>query len=109
MPTRSGWANRRRIAMKRLIALGALAALALVGCAPKAGTSPPGSGGGSDGPSTTQASLPPNEPSPSADYKVTYGFAVPTGTVKISHPVNPPPVPYLVGIYVGDHPEGTPH
>ena len=92
--------------MKRLIILGVLAALALVACAP-AGSSPPGSAG-SGGPSTTQASLPPNEPSPSADYKVTYGFAVPTTTVTISHSVTPPPLPYLVGIYVGEHPEGTP-
>jgi hypothetical protein len=92
--------------MKRLIVLGMLVALALVGCAP-AGSSPPASGG-SGGPSVTQPSLPTNEPSPSADYKVTYGFAVPSTTVTVAHTVNPPPLPYLVGIYDGDHPEGTP-
>ena len=46
---------------------------------------------------------------------MTYGFAVPTGRITINHPIkaplaNPPapPLPYLVGIYVGDHPEGDP-
>jgi hypothetical protein len=93
--------------MRRLLVLGVLA-LALVGCAPQ--ESPPGAGGaGSGGPPTTQASLPSDEPSPSADYKVTYGFGVPTATVTVPHSASPPPLPYLVGIYVGDHPEGSPH
>ena len=42
------------------------------------------------------------------DYKVTFGFAVPSGVVSVPHPFTPPPLRTLVGVYVGDHPEGAP-
>lgn len=41
-------------------------------------------------------------------YRVTYGFDVPSNPVTITNEVHPPPMPYLVGVYVGNHPEGTP-
>jgi hypothetical protein len=48
---------------------------------------------------------PPASPS---DYKVTFGFAVPSGVVSVAHPFTPPPLRSLVGLFVGDHPEGAP-
>lgn len=42
------------------------------------------------------------------DYKVTFGFAVPSGVVEVPHPFTPPPLRTLVGVFVGDHPEGAP-
>jgi hypothetical protein len=56
-----------------------------------------------------QSPAPPaNEPTvPEAEHRVTYGWAAPSDQVTISHPAEMP-VPYLVAIYVGDHPEGSP-
>src|SRR5262245_54305768 len=42
------------------------------------------------------------------DYKVTYGFAVPSGPVRVTHTVPVPPLRTLVGVYVGDHPTDNP-
>jgi hypothetical protein len=108
----------------RLAALGGLAAFALVlaACAPtsssSAGPTTPGPGPGiatATGGATTGATPPATEPPPAGDYKVTYDFGVPSSPVKITHTVHPPiggpsepPLPYLVGIYVADHPEGSP-
>src|SRR5439155_6553123 len=38
-----------------------------------------------------------------SDYRVTYGWAVPSHRATVSHTVNPPPLPYLVEIHTGDH------
>ncbi len=49
------------------------------------------------------------------EYRVTYDWAVPSDQVSIPHTVHAPiapspalPLPYLVAIYVGDHPESDP-
>lgn len=49
------------------------------------------------------------------DYRVSYDWGVPSGTAEIPHTIVPPlapppaiPLPYLVGIYVADHPEASP-
>jgi hypothetical protein len=54
-------------------------------------------------------------PGDGIEYHVSYGFAVPSPAVTINHPITPPiaappapPLPYLVGVYVGNHPEGSP-
>jgi hypothetical protein len=48
-------------------------------------------------------------------YQVSYNWGVPSTTVEIKHTTTPPiapppapPLPYLVGIYAADHPEGAP-
>jgi hypothetical protein len=59
---------------------------------------------------------PETEPTtPGLEYRVTYDWNVPSNEVSVSHPLTAPiaappapPLPYLVGIYVGDHPEGSP-
>lgn len=81
------------------------------------GTSTIDPGGGSTTGQATIAPAPPgSEPTASVqNYKITYGWAVPSTTASIRNTVNipiggpsEPPLPYLVGIYVGDHPEGNP-
>ncbi|MGE5831133.1 MAG: hypothetical protein ACM30G_22625, partial [Micromonosporaceae bacterium] len=78
-----------------------------------------GAGPGTSAPTTAgsaQPTDPPSsEPPATGEYRVTYGFAVPSGRISIDHtyqiPIAPapaPPLPYLVGIYAGDHPEATP-
>jgi hypothetical protein len=57
-------------------------------------------GTGGAGPATS-------EPPDVSDARVTYDFAVPTDSVTVTNPVTPP-LPRLVGIYTGDHPEGSP-
>jgi hypothetical protein len=102
--------------MRRLLALSALAVLAGAGCAtnqPSAGTpttpAPATSGSTVTTPSTTTAAAP--APSGGA-YRVTYGWAVPSRRVTVTNPVavpvTPPPgipLPYLVEIRTGDHPD----
>ncbi len=59
---------------------------------------------------------PASEPgTPEVEYRVSYGWAVPSNQVTIPHsvsvPIAPPPalpLPYLVAIYVGNHPEASP-
>ena len=58
--------------------------------------SPPATGGG--GGSTVNG--PP--------FRVTYGWGVPSTLVTVSNPVPVPPVPYLVEVRTGDHPEENP-
>jgi hypothetical protein len=48
-------------------------------------------------------------------WKVTYHWNVPSGPVTVPHPLKPPittplgtPLPYLEGVYVGDHPSERP-
>ena len=42
------------------------------------------------------------------DYKVTFGFAVPSGVVEVSHPFTPPPLRTLVGISSATTPRARP-
>ncbi len=107
-----------RMMTRASLAGAALAAgVLLVGCAPAT----PGTGGPTgtatvgSGPTSATPVPPATEPAPDAEYTVTYPFGVPSARVSISHPVHPPiggpddpPLPYLVGIYVGNHPEGQP-
>jgi hypothetical protein len=51
--------------------------------------------------------------SPVQSYEVTYDWAVPSTQASVTNPLDLPlpgpiPLPYLVGIYVGDHPDGNP-
>jgi hypothetical protein len=101
------------------------ASVALTGCAqggpsnpaggPPAETSAaPGTTGESGG--QLPAAPPATEPTtPSLEYRVSYDWGIPSNEVTVSHPLTAPiaappapPLPYLVGIYVGDHPEGSP-
>lgn len=80
---------------------------------PTAATPPVGPSTPATGPATTPAAPtrgPTSDP-PVADERVTYGWAVPSREVRISHqvrlPVAPPPappLPLLVEVRVGDHP-----
>ena len=95
----------------------------LGGCGPSGsdgGTaSPPGSSasvGGSPPAGSPVPEPPASEPgTPEVEYRVSYGWAVPSNLVTIPHSVSPPiapppalPLPYLVAIYVGNHPEANP-
>jgi hypothetical protein len=96
----------------------------LAGCAPATGTGGPtatstGSptGTATQGGAPASAAPPPasDPPDDGVEYRVSYPFAVPSPAVTISHPITPPiaappapPLPYLVGVYVGNHPEGSP-
>ena len=112
--------------MRRVpVFLCAVAALTAGGCAEQA-ASAPGQGGATRAPAATTSSTggakpaepapPASEPTaPSAEYRVSYDWGVPAKTVTVHHPFTPPiapaplpPLPYLVAIYVGDHPEGSP-
>jgi hypothetical protein len=42
-----------------------------------------------------------------SDARVAYDFAVPTDSVTVTNTVTPP-LPRLIGVYTGDHPEGSP-
>jgi hypothetical protein len=58
----------------------------------------------------TQPPAPPpaNEPTaPDVSHRVSYDWATPSDQVTIAHPAEIP-LPYLVAVYVGDHPEGNP-
>jgi hypothetical protein len=73
--------------------------------APTAATNPSG-----------QPEPPSTEPTtPGIEYRVTYDWGVPSNQVTIPHTVHAPiapapalPLPYLVAIYAGDHPEADP-
>ena len=89
-----------------------LCPLVMAGCATPTG-SPSATGSTSapsSGDSATVSSAPPSS-GEDVDYRVTYDFAVPSSPVTIEHAFVPPiaqppapPLPYLVGIYVGNHP-----
>jgi hypothetical protein len=97
-----------------------IAVSALVGCTSPQRPSPTVSStmGGPTTSSLVGTAQPPPSTEPSAaglEYRVTYPFGVPSSPVSITHPVHPPiagpsapPLPYLVGIYAADHPEGSP-
>jgi hypothetical protein len=89
-----------------------LPTLVLAGCAtpaPTPGPSTPAPTASSAGGVVGTAPPPTSEPTDDGiEYRVTYGFDVPSNPVTITHQVSPPPLPYLVGVYVGNHPEGTP-
>jgi hypothetical protein len=78
---------------------------------PTAATAPVGPSTPVAGPATTPPG--PGTSAPAAtDHRVTYGWAVPSREVRISHDVRPPvvpppgpPLPLLVDVRVGDHPE----
>jgi hypothetical protein len=111
---------------RSVLALGSAALLAGVlamgGCSesepPGADTSVPedsAAGAGSttataigDGEQADEPAAPPaDEPvAPEAAHRVSYDWAVPSDQVTIPHPAAMP-VPYLVAIDVGDHPEGS--
>jgi hypothetical protein len=98
-----------------------LTAVALAGCAaPSPGPGPTATTGttpepvvstsaetgGTSGPGTEPTSL-------VQSYRVTYDWAVPSAQASVSNPLSLPlpgpiPLPYLVAIYVGDHPEANP-
>jgi hypothetical protein len=104
--------------MRRQLTILAAAALLLTACTPDAtggGTAAPPTTGA---PTTTEVSPttagPPAAEAPPAagpaatstpvgDYRVTYGWAVPSERATVSHTVNPPPLPYLAEIHTGDH------
>lgn len=110
----------------------AVAALTAGGCTQQAGSTPgpggstPGPGGATRAPAATTSSTgvaKPAEPTPAASrptapsavYRVSYDWGVPSKRVTVNHPFTPPiaaapapPLPYLVAIYVGDHPQESP-
>ena len=92
--------------MKSLFAVAV--ALSLCGCAPSAVPPPAPSVPPSVPPSAGESSpAGPSSQAPS-DFTVTFGFAVPNGVVRVSHPVPVPPLRTLVGVYVGNHPSESP-
>jgi hypothetical protein len=104
------------------VAAATLAAIALAGCAaPGPGPEPTGTTGTTPVPATSTATVTggPSGPgstepaSPVQFYRVSYDWAVPSTQASVTNPLSAPlpgpiPLPYLVGIYVGDHPEGDP-
>ena len=85
---------------------------------PPGATTTTSSDGSTTGTGTQGTVAPPPASEPPGDgieYRVSYAFAVPSSPVTVSHPFTPPiapppspPLPYLVGVYVGNHPEGSP-
>jgi hypothetical protein len=61
-------------------------------------------------PTQPPAAPPANEPTaPDVSHRVSYDWATPLDQVTVAHPAEIP-LPYLVAVYVGDHPEGdTPY
>jgi hypothetical protein len=85
----------------------------VTGCATPA--APPASSSASNAPpvvaSSTSSAPPLSSVEPSVtptDYKVTFGFGVPSGTVSVAHPFTPPPLRTLVGVFAGNHPTDSP-
>ena len=99
-----------------------LTAVAVTGCAtPSRGPGPTGTARTTSSPVTNSSTgaggtSSPGSPEPTSlvqSYKVTYDWAVPFTQASVSNPLSLPlpgaiPLPHLVGIYVGDHPDGTP-
>ena len=79
-------------------------------------STPSPSGAGSLGDATEPPPPPTREPTASGlEYRVSYDWGVPSRQVAVQHPLTPPiapppapPLPYLVGVYAADHPEGKP-
>jgi hypothetical protein len=111
----------RRVPLFLLVA----AAVTAGGCSQQA-KSAPGPAGSMRSPAAATSSTSgakPTEPAPPAteptasrvEYRVSYDWGVPSKSFTVNHPFPPPiaappapPLPYLVAIYVGDHPEGSP-
>jgi hypothetical protein len=112
------------MSMRRVpLILVAVAALAVGACSLQPGstaapdaTSPNATAPSTGGVQATAPAPPTKEPTASpAEYRVSYGWAVPSKLVTVKHPLTAPiaqppapPLPYLVAIYVGDHPEASP-
>jgi hypothetical protein len=109
--------------MKRALFFCAVAVFAVAGCnkpgdGPGTGptaTNPPSATASPTGGTVATAPPPPStEPTVAGvEYRVSYNWNVPSNEVVIRHQVTiqPPPaipLPYLVGIYVGNHPEASP-
>jgi hypothetical protein len=94
--------------MRALLAF--FAVLAVGGCAPalSPGSSPTSSASAPSAPSTSVSGskASPEPASSPTDYRVTFGFAVPAGVIRVPHPLTAPPLRTLVGVYAGNHPEG---
>ncbi|WP_346533199.1 hypothetical protein [Micromonospora sp. DPT] len=109
---------------QRVPLLASLVVLLVAGCsidhdgatsAPPATTPPSASAAASGLPTTTPAAAGPSATRsalPAGDWQVTYGWAVPTAPARVNHtvllPLTPPPrepLPVLVEVRVGDHPD----
>jgi hypothetical protein len=95
----------------RLLPVLLVAVAVVAGCASQTGN-PPASSGSTPAPTSTGGSTggpaPTTEPPDTGgDYRVSYDWAVPSGTVEIKNN-SPSGQPTLVAIYVGNHPEGSP-
>ena len=94
-----------------IVSLAALALLGLAGCATGAGTgaSPSTPGPGATSAGTSPGRTPNTSPLPEGQYRVRYGWAVPSKSVTVDNPVSIPsdpsaiPLPHLVEIHTGDH------
>ena len=107
------------VRVRALCALGGVVvgSLALGGCDPRM-SQPPASSVSPSSSSSTSPSSPTASTEPAAsvvDFRVSYDWGVPSTTVEVKHAITPPiaappapPLPYLVGIYAADHPEGSP-
>jgi hypothetical protein len=105
------------LAMRVPVVMVFAAVLAVTGCAKSGGDqtgTPTTPATGQNGTGSTGGSPAASSP-PASNYHVVYGFAVPSSKVTIPHtvhaPITPPPgipLPYLVGIYTGDHSNETP-
>jgi hypothetical protein len=112
---------RRHVLRIALVGLVGLAGLVTAACAPAPTSTPPpsapttGTAAPTTGTGATQPPPPASEPAdpPGVEYRVSYNWAVPGTEASITHPLTAPlpgPIglPYLVGVYVGDHPEASP-
>jgi hypothetical protein len=109
---------RRRVLF---VVLAGLAGLVTAACAPAPTSTPPptapptGTAAPTTGTGAPQPPPPASEPTdpPGVEYRITYDWGVPGTEASITHPLTVPlpgPIglPYLVGVYVGDHPEANP-
>ncbi|MFR9780492.1 hypothetical protein ACL02O_31135 [Micromonospora sp. MS34] len=72
---------------------------------------PPNATAAATTPAATPAATPTAAPPATADWRVTYGWAVPSSPARVTHPIRVPvtpapgePLPVLMRIEVGDHP-----
>lgn len=113
---------RRPSIVIQAVAAATLTAVALAGCAtPSPGPGPTGAASTISEPVTSSSTgaggtSVPGSTEPTSlvqSYRVTYDWAVPFTQASVGNPLSLPlpgpiPLPYLVGIYVGDHPEVNP-
>ena len=101
------------LAAVRTVVGAALLAVGLAGCTPTGSSSPAASATPTSGPGSSAAGVgssvePGTSSDPVSEYKVALDFGGASGEVSVAHPIIAPPLRTLVGIYVGNHPEGTP-